>query len=89
MFRMFKRWLLVLDGEHHRVMRAAFGRCFTPRRTLAYRAPVQARARRLLDGLAPRGRMDLVEDFARPLPLGVICAVLGVGRTASAGSTSS
>ncbi len=80
MFRMFKRWLLVLDGEHHRVMRAAFGRCFTPRRTLAYRAPVQARARRLLDGLAPRGRMDLVEDFARPLPLGVICAVLGVGE---------
>ena len=78
MFRMFRRWMLTLDGERHRTMRRAFGGCFTPRRTPAYRARIERRAGALLDAVADCGAMDLVADFARPLPLAVICEVLGV-----------
>ena len=35
-------------------------------------------ADRLLDGLARRHEVDLMEDFCRDLPLSVICAMLGL-----------
>jgi pimeloyl-[acyl-carrier protein] synthase len=78
MFRMFKRWLLVLDGERHRTMRTAFGGQFIPRKVGAYRGPIEAKAGELIDAVAEHGKMDLVRDFARPLPFTVICGVLGV-----------
>src|SRR5262249_59255904 len=78
LFRMFARWLISLDGERHRVMRRAFGGLFAPRTIDAYREPIQSTANELIDAVFERGRMDLVGDFARPLPLRIICRVLGV-----------
>jgi cytochrome P450 len=78
LFRMFARWLISLDGERHRVMRRAFGGRFTPRTIDAYREPIQSTANALIDAALARGGMDLVSDFARPLPLQIICRVLGV-----------
>jgi cytochrome P450 len=78
LFRMFARWLISLDGERHRVMRRAFAGRFAPRTIDTYREPIQSTANALIDAVFQRGRMDLVGDFARPLPLQIICRVLGV-----------
>jgi cytochrome P450 len=78
LFRMFGRWLISLDGERHRVLRRAFAGRFTPRTIDSYREPIQSTANALIDAVVARGRMDLAGDFARPLPLQIICRVLGV-----------
>jgi len=78
LFRMFARWMISLDGERHRAMRRAFGGLFGPRTIDRYREPIQSTANELLEVVVERGQMDLVGDFARPLPLQIICNVLGV-----------
>lgn len=78
LFRMFARWLIALEGERHRTMRRAFGGQFTPRNIDAYRTLIQTSAEALIDAVCERGSMDLVADFAHPLPFGVICGVLGI-----------
>ena len=78
LFRMFARWLITLDGERHQTMRRAFGGRFAPRAVETYREPIESTANALIDAAVERGRMDLVREFARPLPLQIICRVLGV-----------
>jgi pimeloyl-[acyl-carrier protein] synthase len=78
LFRMFSRWLISLDGERHRRVRRQIGGLFTPRRVEGFRALVQERAATVLDRLEAAGQMDLVTEFARPLPFSVIVEILGV-----------
>jgi pimeloyl-[acyl-carrier protein] synthase len=77
-FQLLRRWMMRLDGDRHRRVRDAFGGLFTARRVLRYRAIIAERAAMLIDQVAAAGSMDLVADFARPLPFAVISDVLGV-----------
>jgi pimeloyl-[acyl-carrier protein] synthase len=77
-WEMFARWLISLDGERHRRVRRHFQRLFTPRRIDRFRTVIEARATELIDAVATHGEMDLVTEFARPLPLSVILEILGV-----------
>lgn len=77
-FQLLRRWMIRLDGSRHRRVRDAFGGLFTARRVGRYRAIIAERATALIDQAAPAGSMDLVADFARPLPFAVINDVLGV-----------
>ena len=77
-FQLLRRWMIRLDGDRHRRVRDAFGGLFTARRVERYRAIIAGRAAALIDQAAPAGSMDLVTDFARPLPFTVINDVLGV-----------
>jgi pimeloyl-[acyl-carrier protein] synthase len=77
-FQMLRRWMIRLDGDRHRRVRNAFGGLFTARRVGRYRAIIAERAGAMIDQAAPAGRMDLVADFAQPLPFSVINDVLGV-----------
>src|SRR3984885_4006557 len=77
-FQLLRRWMIRLDGDRHRRVRDAFGGLFTARRVERYRAIIARRAAALIDQAAPAGSMDLVTDFARPLPFTVINDVLGV-----------
>ncbi|PGH45480.1 cytochrome P450 [Micromonospora sp. WMMA1996] len=67
--------------DHSRMRRLAAG-AFTPRRIAAMRDVVQAQADDLVDRLLAGGRggapVDFMAEFAYPLPVGVICALLGV-----------
>ncbi|WP_431943989.1 cytochrome P450 [Micromonospora marina] len=64
--------------DHSRMRRLAAG-AFTPRRIAAMRDVVRAQADELVDGmLAAEGPVDFMAAFAYPLPVGVICALLGV-----------
>jgi cytochrome P450 len=78
MWRTFARWLLNLDRDRHRAMRQRFARIFTPGRVERYRPAIEGRAHALIDAVATTGQMDLVTDFARPLPFAIVTSVLGV-----------
>jgi pimeloyl-[acyl-carrier protein] synthase len=77
-FQLLARWMMRLNGDRHRRVRNAFGGLFTARRAERYRAIIAERAAALIDRAGPAGSMDLVADFARPLPFTVITEVLGV-----------
>ncbi|MGW7431781.1 cytochrome P450 family protein [Streptomyces sp. NPDC054861] len=71
------------DGADHRRLRDLVGKAFTARRVEALRPRVEAVTAGLLDGLAAAARegggvADLRRHYALPLPLGVICELLGV-----------
>ncbi|MGW3662120.1 cytochrome P450 family protein [Streptomyces sp. NPDC005141] len=70
--------LLVADPPQHTRLRTLIAGEFTGRRVAALRPRIQEITDGLLDAMVPRGRADLVESFAYPLPLTVICELLGV-----------
>jgi cytochrome P450 len=67
--------------DHTRMRRLAAG-AFTARRVAGLRDVVARQAAALLDGMCDRGAagdpVDVMGAFAYPLPIGVICALLGV-----------
>ncbi|MGW3043340.1 cytochrome P450 family protein [Kitasatospora sp. NPDC001159] len=70
--------LLNMDPPDHTRIRRLVSQAFTPRRVSALRAPIERVAEQLLDTIEPLGRTDLVANYAAPLPITVICDLLGV-----------
>ncbi|MFJ9823967.1 cytochrome P450 [Streptomyces sp. NPDC101160] len=70
--------LLIVDPPDHTRLRKLVAGEFTGRRVEALRPRVQELTDELLDAMAPAGRADLVDSFAFPLPITVICELLGV-----------
>ncbi|GAA1874909.1 cytochrome P450 [Pseudonocardia ailaonensis] len=64
------------DGATHTRLRRLVSRAFTVRRVGDLRPRVQEIADDLLDGLS--GEVDLVEAYAYPLPITVICELVGI-----------
>ncbi|MFJ9733888.1 cytochrome P450 [Streptomyces sp. NPDC101171] len=72
------KYLLVTDPPQHSRLRSLVTRAFTMRRVERLRPRIQRITDELLDEMLPRGRADLIEALAYPLPLTVICELLGV-----------
>ncbi|MFI1096076.1 cytochrome P450 [Streptomyces sp. NPDC020917] len=72
------RNMLQVDPPDHTRLRTLVAREFTARRVQALRPRVQEAAGALLDAVAAGGRADLVAAYAYPLPLTIICELLGV-----------
>jgi cytochrome P450 len=70
--------MLNKDGEDHRRLRRLVTKAFTPRMVEQLRPRIQEIADGLIDAVEPRGAMDLVEEFAFPLPITVIAELLGI-----------
>ncbi|MYS19257.1 cytochrome P450 [Streptomyces sp. SID4948] len=70
--------MLESDAPQHSRLRKLVAGEFTSRRIEALRPRVQDITDRLLDALPPSGSADLIEAFAFPLPITVICELLGV-----------
>ncbi|MFB8173248.1 cytochrome P450 [Kitasatospora purpeofusca] len=71
--------LLNMDPPEHTRLRRVLTPEFTGKRIRALEPMIRARTGELIDAMAARGpAADLMADFALPLPLGVICALLGV-----------
>ncbi|MEU3921516.1 cytochrome P450 [Streptomyces sp. NPDC029004] len=70
--------LLNMDPPDHTRIRRMVSRAFTPRRVAQLREPIRKTADQLLDAIAPHGRADLIASYAAPLPITVICDLLGV-----------
>ncbi|MFJ8111921.1 cytochrome P450 [Streptomyces sp. NPDC096132] len=72
------KYLLTADPPQHTRLRALVSRAFTMRRVEELRPRIQRITDDLLDAMLPQGRADLVESLAYPLPITVICELLGV-----------
>ncbi|MFB6717917.1 MULTISPECIES: cytochrome P450 [unclassified Streptomyces] len=70
--------MLNSDPPKHTRLRRFVGSTFTPRRVESLRPRVQDVVETLLDGCATREPVDLLPAFAFPLPIIVICELLGV-----------
>jgi cytochrome P450 len=69
---------LFLDPPDHTRLRKLVSKAFAPKVVNALQPDVGALVDGLLDAIAEKGRFDVVEDFAYPLPVAVICRLLGV-----------
>ncbi|HUG65281.1 MAG TPA: cytochrome P450 [Gaiellaceae bacterium] len=70
--------LLSKDRDDHRRLRRLVTKAFTPRMVAQLRPRIQEIADELVDRVAERGSMELVDDFAFPLPITVIAELLGI-----------
>jgi cytochrome P450 len=69
---------LFVDPPDHKRLRVLVSKAFTPRLIEQMRGRVQAIADVLLDAVEDKGEMDLIDDYAYPLPVTVIAGLLGV-----------
>jgi len=77
-FRAMPHQLLFLDPPDHTRIRSLMSKAFTPRLVELMRPRIQTIADELLDAAAPAGRMEVIEEYAYPLPAIVIAEMLGV-----------
>ncbi|MFS0695236.1 cytochrome P450 family protein [Streptomyces nitrosporeus] len=70
--------MLELDAPHHTRLRRLVAGEFTARRIEAMRPRVEEITGGLLDAMGPTGGADLVDALAFPLPMTVICELIGV-----------
>ncbi|MFY2861736.1 cytochrome P450 [Mycobacterium sp. THU-M104] len=73
--------MIVLDDPRHQRLRSIVSRAFTPKVVARIEASVRERARRLVAALIaehPDGQAELVTELAGPLPLQVICDMMGI-----------
>ncbi|MFD8129101.1 cytochrome P450 family protein [Streptomyces mirabilis] len=70
--------LLNMEAPDHTRIRRLVVRAFTARRIEQLRTPVRETADRLLDALGRHGSADLMTAYAAPLPITVICDLLGI-----------
>ncbi|WP_329427198.1 cytochrome P450 [Streptosporangium sp. NBC_01495] len=78
LFGPLQRNLLSLDGADHDRLRRLVHQAFTPKRIELMRHQMQELADELTDAALRRGSMDLISDFAAPLPLTMIARTIGV-----------
>ena len=70
--------MLNRDGDDHKRLRRLVSKAFTPRIIELLRPRIQEIAAELIDAVQADGEMELVSDFAFPLPITVIAELLGV-----------
>ncbi|WP_030339812.1 cytochrome P450 family protein [Streptomyces sp. NRRL S-1022] len=70
--------MLNSDAPKHTRLRRLVNSAFTPRRVEALRSRIEEIVQGLLDACPTRERFDLLPRFAFPLPIIVICDLLGV-----------
>jgi cytochrome P450 len=70
--------MLDRDPPDHTRLRGLVSKAFTPRVVEGLRPHIRQIVDGLLDRVADAGGMDVIEDFAYPLPVIVICELLGV-----------
>ena len=69
---------LFLDPPDHTRLRKLVSKAFAPKVVSALQPEISALVGGLLDRIAEKGEFEVVEDFAYPLPVAVICRLLGV-----------
>ena len=75
---MMNNHMLNKDGEDHRRLRSLVSKAFTPKVIQNMRPRIEAIAQGLLNKVEANGRMELISDFAFPLPITVIAELLGI-----------
>ncbi|MGO4530133.1 cytochrome P450 [Paenibacillus sp. 2TAF8] len=74
----FSSNMLFSDPPDHRRLRGLVQKAFTPKLVADMRSHIQSIADDLLDNLPSQEKMNLIDEFAFPLPIIVISEILGV-----------
>lgn len=72
------RMMIRKDGEDHIRLRRLMSRVFTPRAVSRWRDRAESIVGRLLDAAAEHAEIDVIGDYALPLPAQVISEMLGL-----------
>ena len=75
---MVSNWMVFRDPPTHTRLRLLVNKAFSPKTLETLRPAIVEIADSLLDRVGDRSEMDLVDDFAFPLPVMVIATLLGV-----------
>lgn len=70
--------MLELEPPTHTRLRTLVNRAFVSRQVERLRPRIEMLAHDLIDQFEPRGEVDLIEDFATPIPVTIIAEMLGV-----------
>ncbi len=70
--------MLAMDDPRHARLRGIVSRGFTPRALGRLQHDVERRAKALVDAVFDQGECDFVAKIAAPLPLGIICDMMGI-----------
>lgn len=73
-------WVSHTDPPTHTRLRNLVNFAFTPRISNDMRPDIEQMVNGLIDGAARQGRMDVMSDVANPLPIRVICHMLGIAE---------
>jgi len=75
---MMLRQMLFMDGTKHARLRGICSAAMTPRKVEEIRGVIESIADGLIDKFIASGKVDLLEEFANPLPAIVTATLLGV-----------
>ena len=70
--------MIAMDDPRHGRMRRIVSRGFTPGALAKLQNGVERRAEALVDAVIDKGECDFVTEIAAPLPLGIICDMMGI-----------
>jgi cytochrome P450 len=74
------QWMWMLDPPQHTRLRRLMNKGFLPRAVQSLRPLIEETVNALLDKVAGQDRMDLIRDFAYPLPAIILADVYGIPR---------
>ena len=72
--------MINMDAPRHTRLRMMVNRSFTPRMVNRIDEDVRVKARNIVADAADKGSCDLVAELASPLPLHIICEMMGIPR---------
>ena len=73
--------MIVEDDPEHRRLRNMVNRSFRPSAIERVAGRVQTLSNELLDTIEPRGKVDLLSDYCKPIPSAVIAGIVGVSES--------
>lgn len=76
--QIFSKWMLFLDPPQHSRLRKLVNKEFTPQMIQRLRPSIQRVVNTLLDHAARHQEIEFMSEFANPLPVRVIAAMLGI-----------
>jgi cytochrome P450 PksS len=79
-FEPLARNMLDLDDPDHARLRTLVHKAFTPKLIETLRTSIETITEELIKSAKPHGRMDLIAEFALPLPVAVISQMLGIPK---------
>jgi cytochrome P450 len=71
-------WLIFLDPPRHPKLRGLISQAFTPRAVAELEPRIRQISRDLINGVMEKGSMDLVSEYATPLPMRVVAGMIGM-----------
>ncbi|MBK7949247.1 MAG: cytochrome P450 [Deltaproteobacteria bacterium] len=77
-FNEFFGGMINMDDPRHGAQRRIVSRGFTPRALSRLEAGVRSRADAMIDRVIEKGECDFVAELAAPLPLEIICDLMGI-----------